>query len=151
MKSLNIITGTEQALEGSPEAALIEFYRAFNGSDFTLMQQNWLPSPGASMSNPLGGIKRGWEEIRSVYRSIFEGPAEVYVEYYDFQLFRGERFFQAVGRERGFFRLGKKELPLRIRTSRSYVWDGERYRQLHHHGSIEDAQLLQAYQDAVRG
>lgn len=101
------------------------------------------------MSHPLGGVKRGWNEIRSVYERIFDGPAEVYVEFYDYVIFAAEGFFQAVGRERGQFRIGANTIDLRIRTSRTYVLDGKRYRQLHHHGSIEEPKLLSSYQTAV--
>ena len=123
--------------------ALVEFYAAFNAGDFGLMSKD------ASMSNPLGGIRRGWREIRTVYENIFNGPAEVYVEYYDYAILEGDGFFQAVGRERGTFTLGETSVDLKIRTSRTYVLHEGRYRQLHHHGSIEDPALLKAYQDSV--
>jgi ketosteroid isomerase-like protein len=42
-------------------------------------------------------------------------------------------------------------LDLAIRTTRIFRRDGSgRWRQVHHHGSIEDAKLLAAYQAAVR-
>lgn len=72
------ITGRDVGIEsGSPLAALSEFYRAFNERDLTLMERNWLASPAASMDNPLGGIRRGWGDIRTVYERIFQGPARV--------------------------------------------------------------------------
>lgn len=129
--------------------ALVEFYRAFNEGNFALMQKNWLHSVDASMSNPLGGIKRGWQDIETVYQSIFNGPADVYVEYYDYAIFTGDGFFQAVGRERGTLKLNGKTINLRIRTSRTFVMSEGRYKQLHHHGSIEHPDLLSAYQTAV--
>ncbi len=38
------------------------------------------------MANPLGGVHRGWPAIREVYERIFTGPAQVYVEFYDYTL-----------------------------------------------------------------
>lgn len=145
------ITGRE-AQEGLSPAhrALVGFYTAFNDRDLALMSENWLQSPDASMSNPLGAIKRGWAEIRKVYDSIFNGPAEVYVEYHDYTVFETGEFFQAVGRERGQFSIDGKSIALRIRTSRTFVRHGDTYRQLHHHGSIEEPDLLSAYQTGVR-
>lgn len=148
------ITGEENASPTTPHGALVEFYRAFNTRDFALMAANWLASAEASMSNPLGGVKRGWAEISSVYQSIFGGLARVYVEYHDYAVYEREGFFQAVGRERGRLSIGDQSLDLRIRTSRAFVWDGAgasaRFRQLHHHGSIDEPDLLNAYQSAVR-
>lgn len=43
---------------------------------------NWDQTPEIAMDNPLGGIKRGWDEIRAVYDRIFNGPAKVYLERY---------------------------------------------------------------------
>lgn len=148
--TLMTINGTELANEGSIEMALVHFYKAFNQQDLSLMEQNWLQKEEASMSNPLGGLKRGWSEIKTVYESIFNGPAEVYVEYHDFSIFDGDGFFAAVGRERGYFSIGGKSMDLKIRTSRTFVFQDGTYRQLHHHGSIESPELLASYQNAVR-
>jgi hypothetical protein len=54
-----------------------------------------------------------------------------------------------VGRERGHFRCGDTELTLAIRTSRIFKKCEGRWRQVHHHGSIEDPELLARYQSAV--
>lgn len=145
-----VITGTETLPRSHPPLEqLIAFYRAFNRRDMRLMQQNWEQSSEASMSNPLGGIKRGWPEIQGVYERIFNGPAEVYVEYYDYSLHQTDEMFVAVGRERGYFKLGDQSLDLAIRTSRTYrKFDGQ-WRQLHHHGSIDAPDLLARYQAAV--
>ena len=102
------------------------------------------------MDNPLGGIKRGWPQIRSVYQAIFEGAAEVRVEFWDYTLHQGPDVFYAVGRERGVLRLAGESLPLAIRTTRLFRKAGGRWRQVHHHGSIDDPDLLRRYQDLVR-
>lgn len=144
------INGHEiNADKGSPYAALVQFYHAFNQADMTLMSQNWWPDEQASMSNPLGGIKRGWNEISDVYKRIFNGPAQVYVEFYDYSIHQTDNMFCAVGRERGFFKQGDTEIELAIRTSRTYTLKDDLWRQLHHHGSIDKAELLKAYQQAV--
>lgn len=57
--------------------ALTQFYRAFNSRDLVLMEENWEPSEDAAMDNPLGGIKRGWPDIRSVYTRVFEATGRV--------------------------------------------------------------------------
>jgi hypothetical protein len=134
----------------TPVGALAEFYEAFNTRDLELMAANWLQSPQASMSNPLGGIKRGWDEIQSVYQTIFGGHARVRVEFHDYEIFEREGFFQAVGRERGALVMGDKSLTLRIRTSRCFVRQGGRFFQLHHHGSMDESRLLEDYQSALR-
>lgn len=146
------ITGNEdQGDLTSPYQALVQFYHAFNAGDLDKMSRNWEQSEDIAMDNPLGGIKRGWKEISSVYGRIFNGPAEVYVEYYDYTIHEYGKVFYAVGRERGFFRLRETSVDLAIRTSRIFRKVGNFWRQTHHHGSIENAELLSAYQSAVRG
>lgn len=145
------ITGQEDVGNPSdPVQALVQFYRAFNERDLVLMAQNWDDSDDAAMDNPLGGIKRGWSEIRPVYERIFRGPGRVRVEFHDYTLHAGGDLFYAVGRERGILESSGARLELAIRTSRIFRRVDERWRQVHHHGSIEDPDLLRAYQEAVR-
>lgn len=146
------ITGSEPIeKDAGPFNALVEFYRAFNTRDLKLMGTNWTNSDEASMSNPLGGIRRGWESIQEVYSKIFKGPAEVYVEFYDYTIHHAGIMFCAVGRERGYLRLDGKQVNLAIRTSRFYRMDCGKWHQVHHHGSIDAPALLAEYQTAVFG
>lgn len=101
--------------------------------------------------NPVGGIKRGWPEIKAVYERIFNGKAKVYVEFYDYTIHETKDMFYVVGRERGEFRIGGTVIALAIRTSRIYKRIGNARGQARHHGSMEDPQLLNTYQSAVRG
>jgi ketosteroid isomerase-like protein len=145
------ITGREDpGTLGEPEQALVQFYRAFNDRDLGLISENWQDSPEVAMDNPLGGIKRGWPEIRSVYERIFAGSARVQVEFHDYTLHVIGDVFFAVGRERGIFETGSTKLDLAIRTTRIFRRVGDRWRQVHHHGSIDNPNLLGAYQQAVR-
>jgi hypothetical protein len=144
------ITGKEVLGDLSlPYGALVKFYHAFNTGNLQEMSENWEQSDDISMDNPLGGIKRGWTEISSVYEKIFKGSATVYVEYYDYTIHEHSDVFFAVGRERGFFQTGNERVDLIIRTSRVFRRLGSVWKQVHHHGSIEDAELLAKYQSAV--
>lgn len=146
------ITGNEdQGQLTSPYQALVQFYCAFNAGDMQMMSDNWAQSDDSAMDNPLGGIKRGWPEIQSVYERIFGGPATVYVEYFDYTIHESAEMFYAVGRERGYFRRDGEDIPLAIRTSRIFMKTDGRWKQVHHHGSIEDPHLLARYQAAVLG
>lgn len=148
--SKDAISGAHhQAAPATPEATLEEFYAAFNGRDIALMARNWLDGDEPSMSNPLGGIRRGWDEISAGYHRLFTGPARVYVEFYDYSVHEIGDVFFAVGRERGAFTLGETRVELAIRTSRIYQRHNGRWRQVHHHGSIDDPALLARYQTAV--
>jgi len=135
----------------TPESALEQFYAAFNGRDLALMSENWAQIEEIALDNPLGGIRRGWAEIRPLYERVFAGPAVVAVEFYDYTLHIGQELFYAVGRERGHFRNGDTELALAIRTSRVFRQFDGRWKQVHHHGSIEDPDLLARYQSALSG
>lgn len=146
------ITGAEPPTDPKqPLFALQQFYRAFNGRDILGMAQNWEQSASIAMDNPLGGIKRGWLEIGDVYARLFNGPARVYVEFYDYTLHETQDLFYAVGRERGALALGGDQIDLHIRTSRIFHKSAGRWRQVHHHGSIDDPELLQRYQSLVHG
>ena len=146
------ITGKENLTDIKDDKikALTQFYAAFNGKDFALMQENWYNHKEIAMDNPLGGIKRGWEEIKSIYKRIFSGKALVYVEFYDYSMVEMDGGFCAIGRERGWVQIGEEKLDLAIRTSRVYKKVNGAYKQVHHHGSIEDPALLKTYQKLVR-
>ena len=146
------VTGKED-MPGLPASlqALSEFYDAFNSRNLEKMSKNWAQTEDIAMDNPLGGIKRGWAEIRAVYERIFSGLARVYVEFYDYTIHDAGDMFYAVGRERGEFRLDEAVLPLAIRTTRIFRMIDNRWQQVHHHGSIEDPELLARYQAAVKG
>ncbi len=146
------ITGNEeQGNLSSPYQALVQFYYAFNHTDMPTMDKNWANTQEIAMDTPLGGRKRGWEELKPVYERIFNGPVEVYVEYYDYTIHQTQEIFYTVGRERGYFRLGGNEVKLAIRTSRIFQKIDRHWRQVHHHGSIDDPQSLERYQITVLG
>ena len=145
------VTGREVITDsGEPMAGLAQFYRALNSRDMALMQRNWDTSDEAVMDNPLGGIKRGWSEIRSVYERLFASPGQYSFEFHDYTLQRYGEIFIAIGRERG--RLDLQDgapLELAIRTTRVFRSIDGVWRQIHHHGSIEDPEMLARYQQAV--
>jgi hypothetical protein len=85
-----------------------------------------------------------------MYEALFKSPADVHVEFWDYTLHRFGDVFWAVGRERGTYRDGGEVKDLNIRTTRIFQLLYGRWRQIHHHGSIEDANLLAEYQSAVR-
>ena len=144
------ITGKDNLANLTPAIqALSRFYTAFNSRNLDLMNENWDPSGQTTMDNPLGGIKRGWGEIRVVYEKIFSGPARVTVEFYDYTLHETGEMFFAVGRERGSFKIGETVIDLAIRTTRIFRRIKGEWKQVHHHGSIEDPKLLDRYQKAV--
>ncbi|SRR5579875_673768 len=145
------ITGREPlGTLAEPAQALAQFYRAFNDRDLGLMAANWDTTADVAMANPLGGIARGWLEIGAVYERIFKGRGRVRVEFHDYTIHRHGDVFHAVGRERGRLDAPGATLDLAIRTSRVFRRVGGRWRQIHHHGSFDDAQLLEAYRRAVR-
>ena len=57
--------------------------------------------------------------------------------------------FFATGRERGYFENGNSKIELAIRTSRIFIKSDEEWRQIQHHGSIENPDLLDKYRKAI--
>lgn len=133
-----------------PVAALNAFYRAFNQRDLQAMEYNWWNDDAASMSNPLGGIARGWPAVREVYVRIFGGKARVRVAFHDYTLHETGDMFYAVGRERGTLVSGDMQLAVAIRTTRLFRRIDDAWNQVHHHGSFEDPELFAAYREALR-
>ena len=147
---LDPITGYEDLRDLThPRHALTQFYRAFNTRDLVLMRQNWSPSDDISMNNPLGGIKRGWPEIRRVYERLFTGQARLTVEFHNYSLHLCGEIFYVVGRERGRFESPTSIFELAFRTTRIFRFLDHHWRQVHHHGSIDDPALLDRYQSAL--
>ena len=72
------------------------------------------------------------------------------VEFWDYTIDRGGDVFWAVGRERGSYFDGDKRQDLAIRTTRIFRRLDGRWRQVHHHGSIDEASALADFQNAVR-
>lgn len=141
------ITGREDTANSSScTQSLIDFYNAFNNQNHQKMQDNWLSSDNASMANPLGGIKHGWFEIEAVYQKIFNGPAKVYVEFYDYSIQSSDSLFFAQGHERGTLTIGQEKIELSIRTTRIYQRHNQQWKQIHHHGSMDNPELLEKYQ-----
>jgi hypothetical protein len=152
MNILNIpINGQENisAINDEETRALSLFYRAFNGRDIELMQQSWLAADDISMDNPIGGISRGWDEISQIYNNIFNGKAIVHVEFYDYSMHKSPNMFFATGRECGYCKTANKQLPIEIRTTRIFIFSSRAWRQIHHHGSMDDAAMLKQYQKVI--
>ena len=144
------ITGHEDFPTDAPLAAVSRFYRALNERDLALMELNWASGDDVVMANPLGGVTRGWSGIRAVYERLFAGDAAVAVEFYDYTVHAASEIVYVVGKERGRFVRNDNAVDLAIRTTRVFQRIGGEWRQVHHHGSIDDAPLLAKYQDAAR-
>jgi hypothetical protein len=137
--------------DGSPVDALIEFYRAFNAGDLLGLETVWLGGSDPSMDNPIGGIRRGWEQIAEGYSKLFKGQAKVHVTFHDFSSQGGGDWHLFVGRERGACRTARETLDVAFRTTRWFVRKDGVWRQLHHHGSVEDPKMLADYQRLIFG
>lgn len=146
------VTGREPTAQLTPQMkALSGFYKALNNRDLGLMALNWAQTNEAVMDNPLGGIKRGWNEIEAVYAKLFSHPEPFWFEFHDYSCHEASEIFYVTGRERGEYGAGRTNLKMAIRTSRLFrLIDGE-WKQVHHHGSIDNAELLNQYQNAVGG
>jgi len=143
-------------LDGSPGpdlsdllTAVNRFYAAFNRRDLAGMRAVW--ADDGILYNPIGGIAHGWESIAAIYQRLFGGPVTVHVTFYDYVIGNDGDAAWVAGRERGTARRGATALPLTIRTSRLFHRRDGLWRQVHHHGSIDDPEQLAAYQQLVRG
>lgn len=135
-------------------AALDSFYYALNERDLLVLRQVWSEHPLAQLNNPLGGILRGGDAIVAFYGRVLRGEARLTVALEDVVLYAATGHAVFAGRERGAFIAADGTVtPLEIRTTRYLRFDpgAGGWRQVHHHGSIDDADLLRRYQAAVAG
>jgi len=139
-------------IEGA-RALLESFYYAFNNRDMDVLRAVWAEDELIQLNNSLGGILRGYEPIAGLYQRVFTRPAVVWVELGDIVEFQSDAMVAFAGREIGRFSQADTTLQLSIRTSRIMQWFGAEigWRQVHHHGSMDNAQLLDRYQQAVYG
>lgn len=103
------------------------------------------------MDNPLGGIMRGWPNIRAVYERLFAMKGSYRFEFWDYTLHQTREVFFVVGRERGRIETERGSFDFAIRTTRLFTREGSGWRQLHHHGSIDDPEMLSKYRSLILG
>ena len=133
-------------------ADLETFYYSFNNKDIDTFKKVWYNNDLIQLNNPLGGIVRGIHPIVEVYDKIFNGQAKVWVKFTDILYYATEEMVVFAGTEIGEFSTHNETIPLKIRTSRifGYLDNEKSWFQLHHHGSIDNSELLNKYQNAVK-
>ncbi len=145
---MNVINGSKYEGKDAAMAAVFDFYIAFNNQDIDLMEKVWKNSEQVRMYNPIGGSIDGYEAIIESYRRIFR--KKVFVEFYDFRVFSSKEQFLIFGKERGSFDYDGHRHKLMIRTTRIFQKDDDGWKLVHHHGSIDDPELLRMYMEATR-
>jgi len=146
------ITGHDAGMpKGSALAALSAFYAAFNSRNLDALEHNWAEGAVPVMNNPIGGIRHGWRDIAEGYKRLFYGDTRITVELHEVYEISGPDCCQFIGRETGTCETRDQTLDLNIRTSRLYMRIDGRWRQVHHHGSIDSPTQLAAYQSLVLG
>ena len=129
-------------------AALETFYHAFNRASLGLIRSVWLDDPLVQLNNPLGGMLRGREAVAGLYARVFAGPVKPWVRFEDIVAMALSPVTTVfAGRERGAF--GNVGLDIRTTRCFQYAPSAGGWRQVHHHGSIDNPEQLRQYRDAV--
>lgn len=142
---------TDPSLAGAL-AALESFYYSLNHRDSDVLRRVWSGDPLAQLNNPLGGMIRNGSEIVALYERIFAAPGRFGVAFDDFVEYSGADHALFAGRETVTYGgLDEDPTTVAVRTSRyfQYVPGQGTWVQLHHHGSIDDADALRGYQHAL--
>jgi uncharacterized protein (TIGR02246 family) len=148
--SRNLLAHTTQPGREGALAALESFYYALNNRDAKALARVWSDKDLVQLNNPLGGILRGRDAIVDFYQRVFDSPAKLEITFGDIVEYLGPNHAVFAGRETGTFTAPDgTRAPLSIRTTRYFGHLDGRWGQLHHHGSIDDADALRAYQQAV--
>ena len=151
IKALNRLDKANVSSIQGAIACLESFYYAFNNKNIEVPKDIWYNNELAQLNNPLGGIIRGIKPIIELYNDIFKSNASVTVEFQDIIYYHEINTVVFAGIEKGAFKKNGVTIPLTIRTTRclGYIPERHRWYQLHHHGSIDDADLLKQYKEAV--
>ena len=126
-------------------SALETFYYSF-----LTINKIWVPHDLIQLNNPLGGIIREIDNISNLYYKIFTSEANVWVEFYDIISYRFNECVVFAGREKGLFSSDENIIELNLRTTRFFAYINGSWGQVHHHGSIDDPELLKKYQAAIK-
>jgi len=150
--SKNLIEKTKEKSFDGAVACIETFYYSFNNKDMEVFKKIWLSDELIQLNNPLGGIMRGINPIIEMYDRIFNGQASVWVELNDIVCYQSDDMMTFAGREIGKFSINGQTIDLQIRTTRflGYSDKEKQWFQIHHHGSIDNVDLLDRYQKAVR-
>ena len=146
----NRLAATEEKGIAGAFAALETFYYSLNRKDLEVFRQIWMNRELVQLDNPSGGVVRGINPITDLYTGILRGTVQVSMDFFDIVEYSFESCVVFAGREHGEFAKNGKNLWLEIRTSRVFAYDDGRWRQIHHHGSIDQPNLLLSYQKLVR-
>jgi ketosteroid isomerase-like protein len=132
-------------------AALETFYCAFNSRDVQLLTAVWLDHPLVQMDDPAGGLLRGRDAIAALYSTFFTVPGRGWVELEEVLEVWTPANVVFAGRERGEYVTASEIVPLAIRTTRCFAYVGTSggWRLVHHHGSLDDPDLLARYRIAT--
>lgn len=134
-------------------ACLETFYYAFNHQDIATFRLVWPDHALIQLNNPLGGMIYGTDKIVELYNDLFRSQASVWVDFNNILVFRADNMLTFAGQETGEFTKSGETLMLKIRTTRIFAYSevSGRWCLVHHHGSIDNPELLRAYQNAVNG
>ena len=73
------------------------------------------------------------------------------MEFHDYTIDETKEMFYTIGRERGYFQLGKTKNRINIHTSRIFKRIDSTWKQVYHHSSIDNPELLKRFRTAVLG
>jgi ketosteroid isomerase-like protein len=133
-------------------AALETFYFALNNADLDVLAEIFSDDDLTQVDNPVGGIVRSGPAIVELYRHLFASGLHLSVTFTDVATYWTPDAAMFAGRERGQYTNPEGEqVPTEFRTSRYFTWHPrhERWRQIHHHGSVDDPIALHDYQMAA--
>jgi hypothetical protein len=146
----NISNLNQRSMDGAV-AGLESFYYGFNNKDLDALKKVWYNDGHIQLNNPVGGIVRGIDAIMKLYDKIFNSQTSVWVRLTDIVYYATGNMVVFAGTEVGEFVTNGETIALKIRTSRvfGYLDHEKSWFQLHHHGSIDNPDLLSSYQAAV--
>ena len=140
--------GSPLETEDSLLQAVNAFYAAFNGRDLGTMKRVW--APDGILYNPIGGIARAGPKYSVSTSAFSSGPSAFVWCFTNTRCTRagiGPSWLAGNAAPHG---AGMNALNWRSAPAVSLPRSAGEWRQVHHHGSIDDSARLSNYQRLVR-
>ena len=127
--------GDTQSLVQEVMRANEGFYRAFESLDVDKMAEVWLHDDSVQVIHPGWQVKRGWEEVRESWDTIFSNTRYMEFDIADVRVLMSGDFAWVTCTENLRSVVGDEQNMGIVQATNIFVQRGEAWLMVHHHGS----------------
>ena len=128
------VTGSESLIQDVIKANE-EFYRAFESLNIERMAEIWLQDESVQVIHPGWQAKRGWDEVKDSWDTIFSNTGYMEFDITDVHVLVGGEFARVSCTENLRSVVGSEQSMGQVQATNIFLQRGERWLMVHHHGS----------------